>query len=257
MIFNRNLLALNHKRMASRYSKNSFLHHEIASRMLDNIDICGYSFENGLEICGLDNFLSKTIVKKQKVKNFLTTNLVRDFESDFVIDDEELNFKEKSFDLIVSNLNLHFINNLEIFLLKVNSYLSKSGIFVASFFGEQNLLDLKNAVINAEMTLFGSASPRFIPTIELKTISRLFQKVGFTNVISSLETIDVNYAESFQLLQDIKNMGQGNILLRKSTKFVTKEFLDEILKNYSIINKEKGLENKARFEVIIITGFKK
>lgn len=257
MIFNRNLLALNHKRMASTFINNSFLHHEIALRMLDNIDICGYSFENGLEICGLDNFLSKAISKKLKVKNFLTTNLVSSFESDFVVDDEELDFKEKSFDLIVSNLNLHFINNLEIFLLKINSFLSKDGIFVASFFGEQNLSDLRNIVINTEMSLSGSASPRFIPSIDLKMISKLFQKAGFTNVISSLEILDVHYTEFSKLLKDIKNMGQGNILVKKSNKFVTKKFLDEILKNYSIITKTKGLENKARFEVIIITGFKK
>ena len=143
------------------------------------------------------------------------------------------------------------------FLLQSYDLLRKNGIFIASFFGEENLFDLKKAVFEAENAIFGQVSPRFIPTIDVKNAAMLLQKSGFINPISSLEAVDVEYDNTLKLLQDIKFMGQGNILLKRDKKFINRKFLDEILKNYVRIAGLQGAKVKAHFEIVIMIGNKK
>jgi hypothetical protein len=90
------------------------------------------------------------------------------------------------------------------------------------------------------------------PTIDVKTAANLFAKAGFQNPISDFAKIEVEYSEPLKLLKDLKNMGQSNILTKRSRRFMTKNFLNKIRKNYQKIYPQ----GVATFEVVTLTGWK-
>src|SRR3989338_7138090 len=238
IIFDRKLLRLNRARFAKDFTKHNFLHHEVANRIAENVGFLNREFDDILEIAPRDGYLSALITTKNK----------------FIIEDEENLFSEKnSFDLIVSNLNLHFINNILQFLLQVKNLLKPGGIFIASFFGEENLSELAHVLYKTENEIYGGISPRMMPTIDVKTAAALLQKVGFANPISDFEKIKVEYSNPQKLLNDLKFMGQGNILTKRSRRFFTKNFLQKIFQNYQKFYGNADGKISATFELITIS----
>ncbi len=193
ILFDRKILRLNQKRIS-----NNFLHQETANRINENIELLGREFKNILKIES-GNFSYK------------------DYK--IIADEEFLPFKANSFDLIISNLNFHFINQIPQFLLQIKDILQPNGLFIASFFGEENLKELRHVLYEVETEFYGAVSPRVAPTIDVKTAATLIQKAGFANPISDLDKIEIEYKSVYELLKDLKSMGQGNIMVKRSRRF--------------------------------------
>jgi NADH dehydrogenase [ubiquinone] 1 alpha subcomplex assembly factor 5 len=237
-IFNRNLLFQNQRRFMKNFAAHDFLYNEIAERILENIEALNLEFIDVLEIGGKNNYFENKI----KCKNFAEA-----------LDDENLDFPAQSFDLIFSNLTFHFINEIPQFLIKVKSLLKPGGIFIASFLGEENLKELRHVLFEVENEVYNAVSPRVAPTIDVKTAAHLLQKAGFLNPISDIEVIKIEYSNPLNLLKDLQMTGQGNIMERRSRKFMTKSFLDKILKKYKELYGDSG-KNIASFGVVTIMG---
>jgi SAM-dependent methyltransferase len=61
-----------------------------------------------------------------------------------VLADEELiPFEEGTFDLVISNLALHWVNDLPGVLTQIRRVLKPDGLFLASMFGEETLWELR------------------------------------------------------------------------------------------------------------------
>jgi NADH dehydrogenase [ubiquinone] 1 alpha subcomplex assembly factor 5 len=243
ILFNRKLLRQNRLRISKNdfkiFAQHNFLHHEIANRIAENVELLNREFGAVLEINGLDGYLADLLKAET-------------FEGD----EENLPFEPESFDLIVSNLNFHFINQIPQFLLQVKSLLKPNGIFIASFFGEENLSELAKVLYEVENEIYGGISPRMPPTIDVKTAASLIQKAGFQNPISDFDKIEVEYPNPLKLLQDLKNMGQGNILTKRSRKFFTKKFLTAISEKYLELYGTADGNIRATFEIVTMTGWK-
>ncbi|MBL6664909.1 MAG: methyltransferase domain-containing protein [Rickettsiales bacterium] len=239
-IFDRKLLKQNRARALKNYANHNFLVHEIANRIIDNINHLDLQLVDVLELGAMDGYLSNNIVANNKI----------------IADEDEMHFEENSFDVIVSNLNLHFINDIPAFLMDVKRILKKDGIFIASFFGEENLNELAHVLHLVQNERFGGVSPMMPPTIDVKTAAMLLQKAGFENPISDFDKIEVLYSQISNLFKDIKNMGQGNILQARSKRFFTRGFLQEICKKYFDEYSDSSKKVKATFEVVTIMGKK-
>jgi NADH dehydrogenase [ubiquinone] 1 alpha subcomplex assembly factor 5 len=246
-LFDRNLLRLNRKRAVKNFSQHNFLFHEVANRIAENVEFLNREFDSILEISGFDGYLSTQL----KAKKIICGDV------DLIFDDELLPFKDASFDLIVSNLNFHFINEIPQFLIQVKKLLKPRGVFIASFFGEENLSELAHVLYKSENEIYNGVSPRMPPTIDVKTSASLLQKAGFENPISDFAKIEVEYSDVKNLLKDLKFMGQGNILTKRSRKFFTRNFLEKISKNYYELYKTSEGAVKATFEIVTATGWNK
>lgn len=255
-LFNRTLLRQNRQRSKKQFSEHDFLFHEIANRVAENVEFLDREFESVLEISTRDGYLSSLIKDKKHPKKMVVTTLGDAEKIDVINDDELLPFKEESFDLIVSNLNFHYINQIPQFLLQVRDLLKPGGVFIASFFGEENLAELAQVLHQTENEIYKGVSPRMPPTIDVKTAANLLSKAGFENPISDFAKIEVDYSDPMGLLKDLKVMGQGNILEQRSRKFLTKRFLDKICENYRKLHSFEDDKVLATFEVVTITGWK-
>ncbi len=244
-IFDRKLLKQNQSRSSQQFSEYNFLYHEIATRIVENLEFYSRDFESCLEIEARDGYLSSLMQQEKNIKNIQT-----------ICDDNLSQFKNESFDLIFSNLNLHHINSVPQFLMQIKNLLKPEGIFIASFFGEENLSQLHKTIFEVENKIYNGISPRMIPTIDVKTAAMLLQKAGFLNPVSTLERVEVEYENPLKLLKDLKMMGQGNIMLKRSRKFFTRGFLQQVLQQYHDSYQTNDGKVAATFEIITIIGSK-
>ena len=217
MLFDRELLRQNRRRGV----KNNFLQQEVSNRINENLDLLNREFKNILEI-----------------------------------DEENFSYPENVFDLVLSNLDFHLINEIPQYLIKVKSILQPGGVFIASFFGEENLSELAHVLHKTENEIYGGISPRMPPTIDVKTAAALMNKAGFQNPISDFDKILVEYSDPLDLLKDLKMMGQGNILHQRSRRFFTKNFLNKTSKNYREMYGVSSGKVLATFEIVTIIGNK-
>jgi SAM-dependent methyltransferase len=246
ILFDRNLLGLNRKRYASAFCDHSFLYAEVANRIVENLTLLNREFNSVLEVGAKDEYLTNLLRTNRLAKGFIIQGA----------DDETISFDEGSFDLIVSNLNLHFINQIPQFLLQAKNALESNGIFMASFFGEENLSELADILNKTELEIYGGVSPRMPPTIDVKTAAALLQKAGFSSPISDFEKIEVEYSNPKEFFYDLKIMGQGSVLTNRSRRFMTKTFLNKIAENYQKSYGNPDGTIKATFEIVTITGWK-
>ncbi|MDX2082532.1 MAG: methyltransferase domain-containing protein [Rickettsiales bacterium] len=346
VLFNRDLLRQNKFRAKKNFFNHNFLHHEVANRIAENVDLLNRNFEKVAEIGAMDDYLcdlvlkrprpkdgvtnpssenttlssqdgvtnpssenttfspkdavtnpssenttlssqdgvtnpssenttlssqdgvtnpsseNKTLIPKDRVTNpglekpgdDLSPRLHDGVCYDFYPDQENILLEPQSYDLVLSNLNLHFINQIPQFLLQVKNILKPNGVFIASFFGEENLSELAHTLYQTENEIYSGISPRMPPTIDVKTAAALLAKAGFQNPISDLDKIFVEYGSVIDLLKDLKMMGQSNILVNRSRKFFTKYFLNKICQNYQKLYSTNNNKVLATFEIVTIIG---
>lgn len=260
-IFDRVLLRKNRQRFAKDFSDFNFLHIEVANKIIESLDFINRDFSSILEIGSRDGYLGQKIAANKNAKRLVQSeicqaNFGKVLQNKVIADDEFLPFKNASFDLIVSSLNFHHINLVPQFLMQVKNLLKENGIFIAAFFGEENLSELVDIIVKTENEIYGGISPRTMPTIEVKTAANLLQKAGFKNPISDFEKIEVDYKEPLSLLKDLQKIAQNNILHQRSRKFFSKKFLQQFCQNYREKYEQDNKTIKATFEVVSVIGWK-
>lgn len=283
-LFNRKILRQNRNRVAKNFSQANFLHQEITQIILETIQDCKRNFENVLEIGARNGELGKKINASFLVQTDCSHQMIlkNNHHLKLVMDDELPCFKKQLFDLIISNLNLHFVNDIPQNLIEIKKLLKPGGLFIASFFGEQNLKELREVFYQTEQKFYNGITPRIAPNIDIKTMGMILQKAGFADVVVEKYNFEVEYSDIKKLLQDLKNMGEANVLEARSQKFITKKILFDLTETYkSLYSMAKlypskgfvsqiplatkyssdfqgGSENfLATFEIIILTGWKK
>jgi NADH dehydrogenase [ubiquinone] 1 alpha subcomplex assembly factor 5 len=74
-----------------------------------------------------------------------------------------LSLEPNSIDAILSNLQLHFVNDLPGLLLQAQQALRLEGVLLASLLGGQTLFELRSSLQSAEMEREGGLAPHISP----------------------------------------------------------------------------------------------
>jgi SAM-dependent methyltransferase len=233
----------------------------VAEIIVETILDCKRNFDDILEIGARNGELGKKIATLKNAKQLFqadySAKMVQKNKLDLVMDEENLCFKEQSFDLVLSNLNLHFINDVPKNLLAIRDALKPGGMIIASFFGEENLKELKEVFLQTEQKFYDGVTPRIAPNIDVKTAGMLLQKAGFADVVAQKHSFEVEYQNPKKLLEDLKTMGEGNIINARSRKFLTKSFLFDLTNLYQKLYCRADNSSTATFEIVILSGWKK
>ena len=102
-------------------------------------------------------------------------------------DEEWLPFGPNSFDLVVANLSLHWVNDLPGTLLQLRRALRPDGLFLAALPILPTLAPLRTALLEAEATLTGGAS--------------------LATLVKGLNALGVSPRDMINILQTIKAAG--------------------------------------------------
>jgi NADH dehydrogenase [ubiquinone] 1 alpha subcomplex assembly factor 5 len=131
-------------------------------------------------------------------------------------DEELLPFGPGSFDLVVANLSLHWVNDLPGALIQIRRAMRPDGLLLASLPLLGTLDELRRALTEAEAELSGGVSPRISPFPELRDCAGLLQRAGFSSPVADQDEIELLYANPLALLRDLQAAGERNAIRERS-----------------------------------------
>ncbi|EMG50394.1 Ndufaf5 Arginine-hydroxylase NDUFAF5 [Candida maltosa Xu316] len=167
---------------------------------------------------------------------------------------DEIFQQEGQFDAVISNLSLHWINDLPTTLKNVHNMLKKDGFFMATLFGGDTLYELRTSLQLAELERKGGISPRVSPLVHLNDVGSLLTRAGFSMLTIDSEDIVVEgFPDVVSLCEDLQVMGENNSVL--SRNYLDRDVLlaaDPIYR--SLHGNSEGLP--ATFSVVFFIGWK-
>ena len=104
-----------------------------------------------------------------------------------ICDEQYLPFKDKQFDIVLSSMNLHWVNDLPSTLRQIRSCLKPDGVFLCSMLGGSTLEELRRCFYLAELERKGGISPHASPFARASDMAALMQGAEF-----QLPTVDVD-----------------------------------------------------------------
>jgi NADH dehydrogenase [ubiquinone] 1 alpha subcomplex assembly factor 5 len=142
-----------------------------------------------------------------------------------VAEAEALPFAPHAFDLVLSNLALHWTNDLPGALLQLRHVLRPDGLLLAALWGGDTLAELRQAWLAAEAEEENGASPRVSPFADLRDLGGLLQRAGFALPVVDADTIEVTYPDAAALMRDLRAMGETNALVERRRSFTRRATL--------------------------------
>ncbi len=171
------------------------------------------------------------------------------------IDEELLEFPDGSFDLVISNLRLHWVNDLPGSLVQIRRVLKPDGFFLGVMFGGETLSELRHSLLQAETEMTGGASPRVSPFVEIKDGGHLLQRAGFAMPVSDLDKITVAFDHPFHLMADLRTMGENNALVERQKTFTRKGILNRAAEIYRDRFSDEEGQVLASFHFLHLSGW--
>lgn len=170
--------------------------------------------------------------------------------------DESLALSEASFDLIISCLQAHWVNNLPGLLKRIRSVLKNEGLFLGALFGGNTLIELRESLLQAEVELKGGAAARIAPMLHPADAPGLLSQASFFMPVVDRETITVTYPSLTHLMKDLQGMGETNKLFERPKGMASRRLFEKAENLYVKKYNTDGLL-PATFEVIYLTGWRK
>lgn len=261
-LFDRQLLQKRRQRALKQASepKCDYLLNYVIQDIIDRISIIQREFPLALNYGCHTNQLSQSLAKLDQVGSIISTDSVLDITQSLpspqvVADEEFFPFADNSFDLIISPLNLQWINDLPGALTQIFKGLKPDGVFIGATLGQESLWELRQCLLQAEEELLGGASPRVAPFAEIKDLGHLLQRAGFALPVTDRDIVKVTYPTTTRLMHEIRHMGAANNLINRNTNMVHRALFQRLEELYhQHFSQEQG-RITATFEVIYLIGW--
>jgi NADH dehydrogenase [ubiquinone] 1 alpha subcomplex assembly factor 5 len=217
-IFDAKAVRRHRTRGAAQLGPLSAVLDDLAARLLDRLDDTKVRFGSALEIGGRGAVAAALAGRGCEVvsADFAAAMAAQAGGLPVAIDGEAMPFGAAAFDLVVAHLSLHWVNDLPGALLQLRRALKPGGLFLASMPVLGTLAELRTALLEAEVTLTGGASPRVSPYPELRDCASLLQRAGFALPVADLEELEFLYANPLDLLQELRAAGETNAITARS-----------------------------------------
>lgn len=168
---------------------------------------------------------------------------------------ESAPYAANTFDAVLSNMSLHWVNDLPGALNRVNDVLVPDGMFMASMLGGDTLFELRTSLQLAEIERLGGVSPRVSPLADVKDMGGLMQKAHYNLLTVDVDDIIVSYPDIFALLRDVQAMGESNSVISRQT-FLQRDVLLAAEAIYRSLHGNEDGTIPATFRVIYLIGWK-
>lgn len=239
LIFDRQAVRRHRDRAASAFGRADFLFREAGERLADRLRDVVRAFPLALDLGCHQGALASALAATSKVERLIQCDISAAMirgavgaAAGIVADEEALPFAEASFDLVTSNLSLHWTNDLPGALIQARRALKPDGLLLANLFGGETLKELRACLLRAEGEVTGGASPRVSPFVDVRDAGMLLTRAGFALPVVDADVITVTYAEPLKLLADLRAMGETNALIERSRKPLRRDVLMRALDLY-------------------------
>jgi len=144
-----------------------------------------------------------------------------------VVDDEEdkMPFPDGTFDLVMSSVALHWINELPTLFSEIKRVLKPDGCFLLAMVGGMTLPELRASLVLGEMEREGGVSPHVGPFVGLSDVGSLLGNAGFTLPTVDVDTVPIAYPNAMVLMEHLQRMGEANACINRRTRTSLDTFL--------------------------------
>ncbi|XP_062912208.1 arginine-hydroxylase NDUFAF5, mitochondrial isoform X2 [Mobula hypostoma] len=225
-----------------------YLREEVGSRVVDRVLDIVRTFPVALDIgCG-KGYIAGYLTKKCPVETEIPTYRV-------IADEEFLPFQENTFDLILSSLSLHWVNDLPGAFKQIHFSLKPDGVFIGAMMGGETLYELRCSLQLAELEREGGFAPHVSPFTAVTDLGNLLEQAGFNMLTVDIDEIQVNYPGIFELMEDLQGMGESNCAWSRKPML----HRDTMLAAAAIYKEMYGNDDgsvPATFQILYMIGWK-
>ena len=207
-----------------------YLRREVAERLVDKLDDIVRDFPNALDIGCHRGFIFDSMTEKNEfvetdglkqadTAGFRTLIESKSNSNSFQVEStfQELaevkdiyQLKSQDYDIVMSNLWLHWVNDIPGFLKGVREKLKPDGAFLCSAFGGSTLEEFRYSFYLAELERKGGVAPHVSPLLRPSDAAALLQQAHFALPTVDVDTITVSYANAAVLMEHLVAMGEGS-----------------------------------------------
>jgi SAM-dependent methyltransferase len=260
MVFNRRTVRRHRARAAAALEDHDFLFRETAERLCDRLDDVTRTFPLALDLGCRTGQVARTLAGRGGIETLVQCDLAPEMAARtagpaLAADEEALPFTGGVFDLILSNLGLHWVNDLPGALLQARRALKPDGLFLASVLGGETLKELRTSLADAEIAEENGLSPRVSPMADVRDLGGLMQRAGFALPVIDSETVTVMYGDAMALMADLRAMGEANAVLERRKGFLRRATLMSALARYAELFANGDGKLPATFQILTMTGW--
>jgi len=262
-VFDRRLVRRHRERAAANLEAHDFLFREIAERLADRLDDVTRKFPLALDLGCHGGEIAAVLRGRGGIETLVQCDLsaamarraAANGRPTLVVDEELLPFAPESFDLVISDLSLHWVNDLPGCLLQVRQCLKPDGLFLAAMLGGDTLYELRQSLIEAEVAETGGVGPRVSPFADLRDAGGLLQRAGFALPVIDGDRLTGSYPDILKLMRDLRGMGEGNAVRERTGRAVNQAIVARADEIYRRRFGDAEGRLTATFQIIYLTAW--
>lgn len=261
-VFNRRVVRQHRERAARAGGDRDFLFREVGDRLLDRLDDVRRRFPLALDLGCRDGLLAGMLAGRGGIESLVQCDLAPAMAQGaarlgpaLAADEEALPFADGTFDLVLGNLALHWVNDLPGTLVQIRRALKPDGLFLAALLGGETLKELRQALAEAELAEEGGMSPRVSPFADIRDAGNLLLRAGFVEPVADADRIVVSYGDPFRLMADLRAMGEGNAVREARKGFTRRATIAAAARRYAELFAGPDGRLPATFQVIFLTAW--
>ena len=220
-----------------KYGKN-FIYNEISKNIIDSLDILKVPFDNILQLGINDNLIFNYL--KERFPHCSITRADIDL-SLFIenkdqklieIDLDNLDIKDKKFDLIFSNFFCQLTSDFEKLIKNIFQNLNTNGFFIATIPSTENIYQLVNSMYETDNFLYGGMFQRINRSLDTNNIFKLLKLYNFDAPLINTNNFTIEYSVFKKLLDDIKFLNLSYAGNDKRKNFENKKYFTYLEKEF-------------------------
>lgn len=261
VIFDRQLVRTRRNRAAAHFDDAGFVVSEACERLSDRLEDINRHFPLALDLgCHTGQF-ANIVGQRGGIETLVHADMAEFMVAQVsgprvVCDEEFLPFADNTFDLVISAMSLHWVNDLPGTLIQIRRILKPDGLFLAVLPGAQTLKELRESFTVAMMAEDDGVSPRISPFIDVQDGGALLQRAGFALPVIDTDMLTITYEQPITLLQDLRNMGETNTLTMRARTPIRRNVLGKALAHYQHHYSDREGRIPASVELITLTAWK-
>ena len=254
IIFDRALVR-RHRRRAAALGEATFLLDRVAEDMADRLAAVLRRFDVAIDLGTPGEAVRAALARLGSIGTIIASDAVPRRRPAVIADEEALPFGDGTFDLVVSALALHHVNDLPGTLVQIRRALKPDGLFVAALFGGETLTELRQSFAAAESEVDGGVSPRVAPFADLRDLGALLQRAGFALPVTDVDRVCVRYNSAFDLMRDLRRMGATNALVARRRQPLRRATVMRMAAIYGERFADADGRLRATFEIVWLSGW--
>lgn len=179
--------------------------------------------------------------------------------SGLCMDEENWVFPPNYFDLIINNLQLHWVNDVYKTCEKWLSSLKPDGTLIGAALGGDTLQELRISLSLAEQEREGGISTHVSPMLHITDVGQILIRLNYKMITANADLNTLYFDDSFALMKFLQSIGENNACVMRRNMLAKDTFIAADAIYRSLFAEKTGKfigKIPATFELVHYIGWK-